>query len=280
MREREGLIAIVAAAGIISALLFVGLNPREPNLPAYHYGERASADYQTGGASCDPRALATIRDNGKATIERKRCAEAAEEHRLKSEDLVQQARAADAAQAQTWLNFYLARMALWGTIGGFLTLIAASLAAFYARDAAKASRGSLQAFVAAEDAHLVLDFAQGPIGRWTGEDGVEKVNYSFMVTVSNVGRSAARLQQVIFSYSGGRSERGFGKTLKADSSLELIDDWLLINADDPTAMVQISYATSLHSLTQLDVVVGLKVLGGLKATAFLVRSRTGRPKRE
>jgi hypothetical protein len=167
---------------------------------------------------------------------------------------------------------------VWVEIGvGAFTALFAYLAARWARRAAEAGIKSYKAFVAAEDAHLVLDFAQGPIGRWSGEDGVEKVNYSFKVTVSNVGRSAARLQEAIFSYSGGRSERGFGKTLKADSSMELVDDWLLINADDPTARVQISYATSLHPLTQLDVVVGLKVLGGLKATAYLVSSRTGSP---
>lgn len=129
-------------SGVIAALLWAGLRPREPDLPAYQYGERASADYQPGGAGCQPRQLASLADKGKAASERKRCADATEQHRLQREDLIQQTRAADAAQAQAATNYDLARMALWGTIGGFLTLIAASLAAVYAREAAiEARRG-------------------------------------------------------------------------------------------------------------------------------------------
>jgi hypothetical protein len=278
MREREGLFAVVAAAGVISALLFAGLNPREPDLPAYQYGERASADYQSGGASCEPRALAAIRDNGKAAVERKRCAEAAEEHRLKREDLVQQARAADAAQAQTWLNFYLARMALWGTIGGFLTLIAASLAAFYARDAAKASRGSLQAFISAEDAHLVLDLVLGVFGSTTTADGVTTTHYTFHATLTNVGRAAARLQQLIISSVEGSIARPLAETLKVDGSTQLSEK-LWINPDIGKAAVTLFYATSLHPVTKLTFFVEMEVsYPGHSATAYVANTRIGRPR--
>jgi hypothetical protein len=143
MRKWGLVVGVLALAGVISTLLWIGLQPGQPNLPAYQYGERASAQYQAGGAGCDPRALSTIRDDRKAARQRKRCAEATEEHRLKSEDLVQQTRAADAAQAQAVTAYDIARMTLWGTVGGFLTLIAAGLAAFYAREAALAARDAL-----------------------------------------------------------------------------------------------------------------------------------------
>lgn len=197
MRERVGLVLIGLVAGIISALLYVGLNPREPNLPAYQYGESIAAEFQAGGSGCQPAILATIGDKVKAARERNRCAEAIEEHRLKREDLTQQARAADAAQAQTWLNFYLARMALWGTIGGFLTLIAATLAAYFAREGAKAARDTVDAFTEVERADIVLTlekFRNDSATRYDPASGTVTVleeKFRFDVVAHNIGRSSA-----------------------------------------------------------------------------------------
>jgi hypothetical protein len=161
---------------------------------------------------------------------------------------------------------------------GAATAVAAILAARWAKHAAEAATKSFRAFVAAEDAHLVLDFAQGPIGRRANSEGVDKTNYSFKITISNVGRSAARLHQIIISNSDGSMARSFGETLKADASTEL-PDWLLITADDPKANVSVGYATSLHPLTNFEAVVGMDVhVGERAATAYVISSRLGRPK--
>jgi hypothetical protein len=156
IKQNWGVAFVLASGMIIAALLFVFLQPREPNLPTYQYGESRTANHQPGGRGCEPIVLATIANRIKALAERDRCAEAAEEYRLKSNDLVQQARTADATAEQTYLTLYLARIGLLGAIGGLLTLIAASLAAYFARDAAYAAHGSLKAFTEVERARLIV----------------------------------------------------------------------------------------------------------------------------
>jgi hypothetical protein len=179
---------------VITPLLWTNLEPRQPDLPTYQYGEGPSADYEPGGARCEPAVLAAIRDNRKAAAERERCSDAAEEHRLKSDDLVQQTRAANAADQSARTNYDLARMALWGTIGGFLTLIAASLAAYYARDAAKASRETVTAFVAVERPRLV----PGLDGCWYDE---EKTYLA--LKAENVGKTSAYVDRLYYNVLEG-----------------------------------------------------------------------------
>jgi hypothetical protein len=119
------------------------LRPGQPDLPSYQHTEGRDPNYQAGGSSCQPSVLSTIRDSREAARERERCAKETEDHALQSNDLIQQARAADASQAQAWLAYQMAWMGVYGTIGGFLTLLAAAAAAFYARDGARAGKDSL-----------------------------------------------------------------------------------------------------------------------------------------
>jgi hypothetical protein len=144
-KRNWGLLIVLIAVAVITPALWFQLQPRKPNLPRYEYAERATENYYPGGGSCEPSVLAAIRDNRVAARERERCSEQTEEYRLKSDDLVQQARAADAAQAQAQTAYELAWMSVYATIGGFLTLIAAATAAFYARDAARHADKSAKA---------------------------------------------------------------------------------------------------------------------------------------
>jgi hypothetical protein len=75
--------------------------------------------------------------------EKVRCLEVAEQHRLKSQELLQQTRAADAGEAVAALTYSQAKMMLAGTIFGLLTLFAAFAAVLYARRAAVAAEGDL-----------------------------------------------------------------------------------------------------------------------------------------
>jgi hypothetical protein len=78
-------------------------------------------------------------------VERDRCQEAAEEHRLKANDLVQQTRSAEAAEAVVDLTYDQSRLMAAGTAIGFMTLVAAVFAVLYARDAAREAKRSSDA---------------------------------------------------------------------------------------------------------------------------------------
>ncbi|MFL6760373.1 MAG: hypothetical protein ACJ8FR_10440 [Sphingomonas sp.] len=84
--------------------------------------------------------MASIRNSRKRARDAQACEKEAEEYRLQTNDLVQQSRAANAAQAQA----EIASQSLWTgflqTLGGMLTLVAAVGAAFYAREAARETR--------------------------------------------------------------------------------------------------------------------------------------------
>jgi hypothetical protein len=124
-----------------SALAWIIFSPAPPNLPAYNYSNAAHADHYPGGPSCKPAALAAL-SGVQAATERIRCADAAEEYRLKASDLAQQTRAADAAQASVALGFVAIQITLLGLIIGFLTMVAALFAARYAKKAADSARDS------------------------------------------------------------------------------------------------------------------------------------------
>lgn len=111
--------------------------PRVPTLRTYSAEQPRTGDYRPGGYQCNPKALAAIRDQKVASDKRIDCQKQTEEYRLNTNDLIQQTRAADAAEAQA----QVASQGLWTawlqSLGGFLTLCAAVAAAIYARDAAK-----------------------------------------------------------------------------------------------------------------------------------------------
>lgn len=119
--------------------LWLGLSPREPNLPRYSYGKPASTDYHPGGSQCRPKVLSGL-SGERAASERNRCADSAEQYRLDTDDLAQQTRSADAAQATSITSYDTARLSLAGAIIGLATLFSAAFAAWYARHAFKQAK--------------------------------------------------------------------------------------------------------------------------------------------
>lgn len=124
--------AVVCLA--ISVAVWFGLSPQKPELPPHPDNKAQAADYRAGGGNCSPQVLAGLTGKPKAS-ETDRCAEAAEQHRLQANDLIQQTRAADAAQSGARTAYDATRIALAGLVAGILTLIAAMAAAYYARRA-------------------------------------------------------------------------------------------------------------------------------------------------
>lgn len=138
-----GVILALGLALLGTPAIWALLEPREPNLPTAEYEQARTGDYQPGGSKCAPKALAAISDKGKRVRETDACAEKAEDHRLQTNDLIQQTRAADAAQAQALLAYQGVWIGVVQTVGGFLTLVAAVAAAAYARSAAQAAQANL-----------------------------------------------------------------------------------------------------------------------------------------
>lgn len=142
-------LAVIAVGLILTVYLAWRLQPEQPYLPRYQPTDPKAAGYQAGGRDCSPASLTAVRDVGKRTAKSDDCADKAEDYRLKADDLIQQTRAADAAQSQARSAYEQGWLALWATLGGLWTLIAAGLAAAYARDAARESKRSADAAEAA-----------------------------------------------------------------------------------------------------------------------------------
>ena len=129
-------VATLVGIALACMALWVALKPREPDIAAKQDLQHQHPDYRPGGPECNPQWLDGLSGRYADGI-RQTCAEAAEEHRLKTNDLVQQTRSADAAETIVWLTYDQARIAQSGTLFSFLTLIAASAAAYFAWKAAQ-----------------------------------------------------------------------------------------------------------------------------------------------
>lgn len=134
-------ISLVGGLIILSLLLWFSFVPSGPTPLRNDAGATSSSAYRAGGSSCHPEKLSKLADDA-ALAEFDRCADAAEEHRLKTEDLIQQMRSADAAEASVLISYEVAKMTLLGLIIGGLTCAAAFAAAFYARLAYKEAEKS------------------------------------------------------------------------------------------------------------------------------------------
>lgn len=191
-------IQILAAFGLallaLSGFLTWGLYPEQPEISGeIGYQENREA-YYPGGRDCQPTEINRL-IGGKRTERAIACDEKAENHRLQSNDLIQQRRAAQAAEASAISAYYQARIAAWGLLLGGITMGAAIAAAFYARSAAVHTETAAKMFLEAERAHLLVQ--SGHVAVVTGG---EHVIFRF----HNPGRAAARVTGVYAPPLGGR----------------------------------------------------------------------------
>lgn len=147
---------LFTSLGLVTAITFVigwVTFPSVSPVTQFQYDRPRNENYRPGGANCEPSALAKIAYAKVRLRQAENCQKETEEYRQSSDDLIQQTRAANAAQAQA----DIASQQLWSgwlqTLGGFLTLAAATGAAIYARDAAKEGKRSADE---AERANLSL----------------------------------------------------------------------------------------------------------------------------
>ncbi len=139
------------------------LQPKQPNLTGDSGYREQSANYRAGGSDCEPskiRALPIGLREGKADA----CAEAEEQHRATSNNLLEARRAASAADAAAIAAYQQARIAAWGFGAGIMTLFAAIAAAVFAERAAHYTKSNYLSYRAREAADLVPAVAiNGPM---------------------------------------------------------------------------------------------------------------------
>lgn len=202
LKRHLGLIA--AAILALGGSLAIGIYgaPKPSALPQYNFESARSPSYFPGGEGCRPQVIANISGVEQRAQRRERCTEAAEAERLSTNDLIQQTRAADAAQAQATLGLQGLRLSFLQTIGGFLTLIAAAAAAAYAREAARETRRGADAAhadlaLSRNMAHVQLrayvDLDHVDFEQLDTEDDDGRVKYKITLLFKNYGQTPARM---------------------------------------------------------------------------------------
>lgn len=175
----------------------VTLWPTAPQLSTYEQPQGNGRNYKPGGTSCEPAAISALRP-AERQGKRDACAKEAEEHRQVEADLVQQSRAADAAQASAWLTHNQSIILLYGMIFGGATLLAAIAAATFARDAAShAGTGAATAKRALEGLErpfLYLTLSKGS-GFPETPSGPGAWRFVYGVVATNYGRSPAIIRK-------------------------------------------------------------------------------------
>ena len=254
-------LCVIAVGLVFTVYLAWRLQPEKPDLPRYEPAKSQASSYQAGGRDCSPTALAAIRDIGKRTAKSDDCADKAEDYRLKADDLIQQTRAADGAQSQARSAYEQGWLALWATIGGLWTLIAAGLAAAYARDAARegrrsadAAHKSYKAFVQFENATLHVDFFETP--RLVQINGIWHIR--FKIKVRNFGRTPALLDHVCME-NGTSTNYWVIIASGGEQPFNTVFD-LILN-EDGCVVGYLDYATSIETAIKRTFIVSVENLG-------------------
>jgi hypothetical protein len=184
-----------------------------------------------------------------------------------------QAAASESQETTGWLNFG----------AGVITALIAGLAAAFARQAATAGTKGYQAFVAAEDASLTVEFPNGTeIEHF--EKGVQQPSsYHLTALITNIGRSTARVHGCVIR--DGESYVPINKTLKKDESVEL--GWMIDIGPLTIFEFRIAYSTPIRPKAELVMMVcptkttgqGMKkIRGGVMRSH--IEDQSGRQKRK
>lgn len=202
LRGYWGIFAAIAGLAFVlttATALTLALYPEQPDLTGNAGYQEELPGYRAGGADCQPNVIARLPSRERAR-HTKACDDAEEQHRLDTNDLIQQRRSADAADAMTILSYEQTGIAAWGLALGFITMAAAIAAAFYARSAAIHSEKSHKSFVEAERAVLrVTDAGHGELSG----GGHDRKRDIIAVSFRNIGRTAARVTLFGSKTSGG-----------------------------------------------------------------------------
>ncbi|MBB3692490.1 hypothetical protein [Sphingomonas sp. BK580] len=135
------LVAVLVAGSAIAWVLW----PGSPSLPTYSWQQTSESDFEPGGEACKLGALRRLKSDDERSRRQDECAALIEQHRISTNDLKQQTRAADAAAAAVWIAEWQSKATVFGLIVGLYTLAAAAAAAIFAKRAADEAKRSADA---------------------------------------------------------------------------------------------------------------------------------------
>lgn len=143
-----GLLAALAPALLWGAWWYA--SPLRPDLARQERALAPQRDYQPGGASCAPGSLSALPPS-QGPVERDRCADALEKHRVQRGALAQQVRANDIAEWTLRVAAQQARSGFVQTLATVAAFLAAALAALFAWSATVWTRASAKTAAEALD---------------------------------------------------------------------------------------------------------------------------------
>ena len=192
-------VATLVGIALACTALWVALKPREPDIAAKQDLQHQHPDYRPGGPECNPQWLDGLSGRYADGI-RQTCAEAAEEHRLKTNDLVQQTRSADAAETIVWLTFGQSKGTQLATVFSLLTLAAAVAAAYYAGIAAFETEKAAAAAVKSIDIAKASADASVEANKISQQTYIADQRPWIAVTISPSGPAAINQIGINFAY--------------------------------------------------------------------------------
>lgn len=203
---------IIATLGVVVFIIVVStgvayaLWPPASFLPDYGWQETAHSNYQPDAGSCHPARIKILRTDAERLRKRESCEDAAEQHRLQTNDLIQQTRAANAATQSFYISEWQSRATVLGLIVGLFTLAAAAAAAVFAKRAADETKRSADAL----RPHIYLSALESNLGRYlAGAD--TQVLWKFRIT--NAGGGPARLKMCVIGLTTIKPGGNFGSQL-------------------------------------------------------------------
>ena len=205
-RSGWGVVVAIVVAVIASSALLAALYPEQPNLSGNVGSREKDSAYRAGGSVCD-QSQVDVALGWERFRRAKACREAEEEHRLKANDLIQQQRAAHAAETSAVYAFQQTRIAAWALFLGGFTLIAASVAAYFAREAAShagtAARQAIDANeIAKANSHWqirpYLTFKEGKVEVSRNADLIYCKGH---IVVKNTGATPALINRHLYNHT-------------------------------------------------------------------------------
>jgi len=157
----KAFLAVASFVLVLGVVFATWLQPKQPNFAGDSGYQEQPTSYRAGGAGCEPakvNLLPLTERQSKADA----CAQAQEQHREATDNLIENRRAAVASEGSAIYTAIQARIEAWGAAFGLLTLLAAIAAAYFAKKAAdhteesaNIAREASRAWVACEDIVLL-----------------------------------------------------------------------------------------------------------------------------